>query len=191
MLREVPEIPSASIADIAFILLLFFIIATTMDTDSGIARRLPPLQPEQEMVKQPQIKERNVFVVLLNKDDQLLVENKPLNINQLRETTKEFIENPYNNEKLPEKEVIDVPFLGKYMVSKGVLSLQNDRGTTFGAYLEVQNELVAAYNELRDELAIRKFGKRFDNLDYEKQEAIKKIYPQKISEAEPKNIGGK
>ena len=88
---------------------------------------------------------------------------------------------------MPEKVDTEVPIFGTVPVSKGIISLQNDRGSQYQAYLEVQNELQAAYNELRDELAKRKFGKNFEDCEEEEQNAIKKIYPQRISEAEPKN----
>ena len=88
---------------------------------------------------------------------------------------------------MPEKTETEVPYFGTVMVTKGIISLQNDRGSQYQAYLEVQNELQAAYNELRDELAKRKFGKSFEDCEEDEQNAIKKIYPQKISEAEPKN----
>lgn len=176
-------------ADIAFMLLIFFLVATTMDVDSGLTRMLPPPIPP-DVEPPPPIKERNVFVVLLNKDDRLLVENEPMKIEDLKQKTKEFIENPNDLENLPEKKMKEIPFFGNVLVSKGVISLQNDRSTSYGAYLEVQDALVAAYNELKDELAKRKFGKPFDELTDDKQKAIREFYPQAISEAEPKNIGG-
>jgi hypothetical protein len=104
----------------------------------------------------------------------------------LRERAKEFMANPYNDEDLPEKEPKEIPYFGEYMVSKGVISLRNDLDTKYGTYIAVQNELVAAINELRDELAKQKFGKAYDDLEEDKQEAIRDIYPQRISEAEPK-----
>ena len=136
------------------------------------------------------IKERNVFVVLINKNNQLLVEGEPLNTDYLKDKAKEFIANPRNLENLPEKKMTEVPYFGDYPVSKGIVSLQNDRGTSYGTYIEVQNALAQAYNELRDEIALTKFGKKYDELTEDKMDAIKKIYPQRISEAEPKNIGG-
>ena len=187
--REVPEINAGSMADIAFLLLIFFLVTTTMDVDSGLSRMLPPPTPD-EMPDQPDVKERNVFVVLVNKDNRLLVEGEPMKVKQLRKKAKEFIANPKNDETLPEKKDVEVQFFGNYPVSKQIISLQNDRGTSYGTYIAVQNELVAAYNELRDELAQQKFGKKFDNLNKEQSDAIKEIYPQRISEAEPKNIGG-
>ncbi|MCK9206770.1 MAG: biopolymer transporter ExbD [Salinivirgaceae bacterium] len=191
MAKKTPEIPSASMADIAFMLLIFFLVTTTMDTDSGISRMLPPpVPPDQKNDDDVKIKERNVFVVLINKNDQLMVEGQQLQISELKEKAKEFIENPLDEATLPEKEATEIPFFGTTMVSKQVISLQNDRGTSYSMYIQAQNELAAAYNELRDEISLRKFGKKFDNLDTDRQEAVKDVYPQRISEAEPKNYGG-
>ena len=115
-----------------------------------------------------------------------------INVEQLRDKAKEFIANPYNDDKLPEKVAVDVPFFGTQMVTKfHVISLRCDRGTSYKAYIAVQNELVAAYNELRNELAQSKWQKNFADLNEEQQEAIREIYPQVISEAEPKKYGEK
>ena len=188
--REGGTFNAASMADIAFLLLIFFLVATTMDIDTGLSRKLPPMPDRNAQQDNKQIKERNVFVVLINAQDQLMVEGNPLDIRRLRDEAKEFIANPNNLSNLPEKELREVPYFGEYMVPKGIISLQNDRGTSYGMYIKVQNELAAAYNELRDELAMSKFGKRYENLISEQQDAVKDIYPQIISEAEPKNIGG-
>ena len=190
MARKLPEYNASSLADIAFMLLIFFLVTTTMDTDSGIARMLPPPVPDEMPDDDQKIKERNVFVVLINKNDQLLVENKPMDIRDLKEAAKEFIENPSGKENLPEFKETEVPYFGLIPVSKQIISLQNDRGTSYGIYLKAQNELAAAYNELRDGLALRKFGKRYADLEDEQQKAVKKVFPQRISEAEPKNYGG-
>ena len=186
MPRKVPEIPSASLADIAFMLLIFFLVTTTMDIDSGLERRLPPWADQSESDEQ-QINERNVFIVLVNKNNDLLVENEYTDIRFLREKTKEFLTNPYNASNLPEKEPVDVPYFGEVMVAKNaVISLRNDIDTHYGTYVAVQNELVAAINELRDELAIQHFGKPYSKLEEDRQRAIRIIYPSRISEAEPK-----
>jgi len=188
-----PEINAGSMADIAFLLLVFFLVTTTMDTDLGLARLLPP--PILEDVETPPIKERNVFVVLVNANDQLLVEGDLMEIDELREAAKEFIANPANEENLPEKKEKDVPFFGKMMVSKQVISLQNDNGTSYDMYIQVQNELAAAYNELRNEIAMDQFGVSYDALveagDKAKVKAVREVYPQRISEAEPKDVGKK
>lgn len=177
-------------ADIAFLLLVFFLVTTTMDTDFGLARLLPP--PIEEEVETPPIKERNVFEVLVNANDQLLVEGEIMQIEELREATKEFIANPGNAENLPEKKEKDIPFFGTTMVSKQVISLQNDNGTSYNMYIQVQNELAAAYNELRNEIAMEQFGVSYNDLleagDKDKVKAVRKVYPQRISEAEPKDV---
>lgn len=187
--KETPEINGGSMADIAFLLLIFFLVATTMDIDTGLSRKLPPYNPEQQE-NDEQIKERNVYVVLINSSDQLLVEGQQMDVYRLREEAKEFIVNPEDKENLPEKRPAEIPYFGEVMVSKGIISLQNDRGTSYGMYIKVQNELIAAYNEIREEVAMRKFGRHFDEIPEDKQDAIKEYYPQIISEAEPKNIGG-
>ena len=190
MARSLGEINASSMADIAFLLLIFFLVTTTMNVDTGLARMLPPM-PEADTKDEQDVKERNIFTVLINKSDRLLVEGLPMDITMLREKTKEFIANPNNDIKLPEKDVIDIEFFGPTEVSKGVISLQNDRGTSYRMYMLVQNELVAAYNELRDELARTKFGRPYGDLLDDEQKAIQRVYPQRISEAEPKSIGGR
>ena len=190
--RELQQINAGSMADIAFQLLIFFLVATTMDTDSGIFRKLPPM-PEEEQKEEKEIKDRNIFVVLVNKDNQLLVENELMDIRKLREAAKEFIANPANKDDLPERIPEEINHFGTIPITKfHVISLQNDRGTTYGTYIAVQNELTAAYNELRDELSIAKFGIRYNDLKEkdDRRDAVEDVYPLKISEAIPKNIGG-
>ena len=190
--RAVPGINSSSTADIAFMLLIFFLITTSMDTDRGLARRLPPPPENKEQKDDIIVKERNVLQVRLNKDDQLMCGQDYIDIKQLKEKAKEFIVNPYDDEKLPEKHRKNIPLLGDCMITeKHVISVQNDVGTSYKAYIDVQNELVAAYNELRDELGKAKFGKTYAQCDEDEQKAIREYYPQKISEAEPKKYGGK
>lgn len=186
MARKTPEVPATSLADIAFMLLIFFLVTTTMDVDSGLERRLPQWVDKDQLDDDAEIKERNVFVVLVNRNNDLLVEMEYARIEDLRERAKEFMANPYDEENLPEKEPIDVPYFGEVMVTKGVISLRNDLDTKYGTYLAVQNELVGAINELREELAKEKFGKSYVDLDSDKQKAIRTIYPSRISEAEPK-----
>jgi len=191
--RELSPINAGSMADIAFLLLIFFLITTTMDVDTGLQRRLPRLPDEdQQEDSSDKIKERNVFVVLVNKNDELLVESKPMDLHQLRQKAKEFIANPNNTENLPEKEMKELPYFGRVFITKNpVISLRNDRGTSYGMYIRVQNELVAAKQELRDEVSIQQFGGKFEDLTESQIDAVKNYYPSVLSEAEPKNIGGK
>ncbi len=187
--RALQEINAGSMADIAFLLLIFFLVTTTMDVDTGITRKLPPpLDPE---IPPPDIKDKNIFNVLINSSDRLMVEGKEGNINTLKDEAKEFLSNPYNLPELPEKTIKDIEGIGEYPVSKGIISLKNDRGTSYDMYIQVQNELALAIQELRDELSIEKFSVKFDKLFDETQiEAIQKAIPMSISEAEPENVGG-
>ena len=192
--RSMPGINSSSTADIAFMLLIFFLTTTSMDTDRGLARRLP--NPPDPNVKQDDdiiVKERNLLQLRLNKDNHLMVGSEYLDIKQLRAKAKEFVANPNNEDNLPEKHLKNIPLLGGdcMITEKHVISVQNDVGTSYQAYIDVQNELVAAYNELRNELAKEKFGKSYNECSEDEQKAIRDFYPQKISEAEPKKYGGK
>jgi len=197
MARKVTEINAGSMADIAFLLLIFFLVTTTMDIDTGITRKLPPPPPKD--VEPPKVKERNTFKVLVNKNDRLLVNGKPGSIGLLRQQAKEFLsnpnlKNPTSPENMPEKrdEPVSLPILGgDVYVTKGIISLKNDRGTSYDMYIQVQNELAAAIRELRDELSKQYFGIKFGQLaDDTKIKAIKKAIPVAISEAEPEDIGG-
>lgn len=182
--RSAPEINAGSMADIAFLLLIFFLVTTTMDFDKGLLRMLPPPLPENQDPP-PEIKERNVFQILVNSQDQLLVNGEPLDILQLKDKAELFIVNVNDAPDLPAKEPKDIPLLGNQMVSKQVISLQNDRGTSYEMYIHVQNELIAAYNEVRNKAAQQFFGKSYKKLDDNQRKAIKTLYPQRISEAEP------
>ena len=193
--RKVQEINASSMADISFLLLIFFLVTTTMSVDKGLSRRLPPPLPPNMEKPDIDVKKRNIFIVLVNSNNQLLVQGEALDVKELREKAKTFIKNEADDASLPEKLPVEVEFDGikeQVLTTRNhVISLQNDRGTQYQKYIEVQNELVAAYNELRNEMAQARFGMLYDELDENRQKAIQTIYPQKISEAEPKNYGGK
>jgi biopolymer transport protein ExbD len=191
--RSVPEINSSSTADIAFLLLIFFLITTSMDTDRGLARRLPP-PPEQDQKKDEsdKVKERNILMVFLNYQDQLMVGPDYMDVSQLRERAKDFITNSTDDPTKPERVDKEIPLLGNMKITeKHVISLRCDRATSYKSYIAVQNELVAAYNELRDELAENEWHMKYSALDEEQQKAIREVYPQRISEAEPRKYGEK
>ena len=172
--RSLPEINAGSMADIAFLLIIFFLVTTTMDVDTGLVRKLPAMPEEEEIIDDSQIKARNIYVVLVNAKDQLLVEEELMDISQLREGTKAFLDNWGKDPNLS-----DNP-------QKAIVSLQNDRGTSYEMYISVQNELSAAYRELRDHEAQKKFGVKYVELKGDNKKEIRKMFPEKISEAEPK-----
>ena len=186
--KKVPEINGSSMADIAFIALIFFLMVTTMDKEEGISRLLPPIPPEDQKMEDLKVNRRNIIQVKINSNDRLLAGGQPMDVSQLKDKIKEFMSNPNDDPNLPEKEVQDIPGLGPVPVSKGVISLQNDRGTTYQAYITVQNELIRAINELRDDFSMKTFGKKYSKLDEDQQEMVRKAVPQKISEAEPKDV---
>ena len=194
--RKVQEINAGSMADIAFLLLIFFLVATTMNTDTGLVRMLPPMPPEDQKQEDIKVKERNLFLVFINGRADIMAgasgKQEPIDLHQLTERTKEFIVNPMDDENLPEKvnRDIDLPDGSKwvYPVSEGVVSLQTTRDTGYQSYIMVQNELTRAFNEVRDEVAQRKFGAKFSDLPEEQRNVISKAVPLKISEAEPRNI---
>lgn len=191
MARKLGEINASSMADISFLLLIFFLVTTSMNVSTGLTRRLPPPLPPDQKPQDIDIKKRNIFVVKINSMNQLLVQGEELNIRELKDKAKEFIKNEANDPHLPEKTMKNFDLIGNIEYTKDhVISVQNDVDTQYQAYIDVQNELVAAYNELRNELSQEKFGKKFDELTELQQDEVQTVYPQKISEAEPKNYGG-
>lgn len=186
--KKTPEINGGSMADISFIALIFFLMVTTMDKEQGIARRLPPLPSEDQKVEDQKVNRRNIIQVKINASDRLFAGNQPMDVSQLKDKIKEFLTNPNNDPNLPEIEMKNVEGLGMVPVSKGVISLQNDRGTTYSKYIAVQNELIRAINELRDDFSMRTYGKKYDLLDEDRQKIVRDAVPQPISEAEPKDV---
>ena len=186
--RKTPGLNTSSMSDISFLLLAFFLLVSNINTDQGIARRLPPpLPPNQE--KPPEIQKRNIFVVKINSHDQLLFNGEYGDVRDLKERAKEFLGNPNNDPEMPEKLTQEIPLLGSMQISKGVISLQNDRGTSYDMYIAVQNELTAAVDEMRNELSQEKFGRKYADLTEPQADAIDQAIPIAISEAEPTKIG--
>ncbi len=200
--RKVPGLNGSSLADISFILLIFFLITTSMDTDTGLVRRLPPPPDPNQQEEDVKVKGRNVLVVQVNMNNEILYyygdEAKRVTVTDvqpgdLRKVAKEFIANPENKSNMPEFHPADppLPILGAYPVTKNhIISVQTDRSTKYEVYFQIQNELMAAYNELRNELSREKFGKYFRDLNEDERLAVTGVYPMKISEAEPKKYGG-
>ncbi|MDR2511444.1 MAG: biopolymer transporter ExbD [Bacteroidales bacterium] len=189
--KKSPPINGGSMSDISFLLLSFFLLTSSINTDVGLLRQLPP-PVEKKHPDSVKVKERNVLAVLLNFQDRLSVNGQEMDIVDLRETTKEFFTNPNNDLTKPEKEEKEFETLGTVICSKGVVSLLNDNSTSYAMYIKVQNELTAAFNELRDEYALEHFGVKFTDIkDEDVKKDIQKAIPMAISEAEPKDYGGK
>ncbi|WMX14350.1 MULTISPECIES: biopolymer transporter ExbD [unclassified Aureispira] len=175
--RDIPEINAGSMADIAFLLLIFFLVTTTIQTDSGLSVLLPPYVEEPPPPEKKN--KRNVFAVQINANNQLLVRGRPLPLSDIKEIKvrlKEFI---MNNGKDPNAS--DSPKLA-------VVSLLNDNGTSYEAYVGVYDQLKAAYNELWEESAQRKYGRSYEDLDRKERKSIRDEIPLVISEAEPTSI---
>lgn len=188
--RSTPGLNTSSTADIAFLLLCYFLMTTTMGSQTGLSRRLPPMPDEKQKTEDMKVNRRNIIIVRINSQDFLFAGTEPMDISQLKDKIKIFLTNPTNSPTLPEKKMELIKGLGQErLVSQGVISLQNDRGTSYQAYIAVQNELVKAVNELRDEASMAEFGKAFMSLNEDEQRIIKDIVPQQISEAEPKDVG--
>lgn len=170
------EINAGSMADIAFLLLIFFLVTTTIAEDRGIRVKLPPWSEEEPDITK--LKKRNVFSVLVNAQNELLVRDQPMRIEELRDKAKEFIANPQHREDMSESP------------KKAIISLRNDRGTSYKTYLKVYNELKGAYDELWNDLSMQKFGVPYtQDLAFEKRKEIRKEIPMVLSEAEPTSHG--
>ena len=205
--RKVPGINASSTADISFILLIFFLVVTSMNSSTGLNVRLPEPPEDEELQDPPKIKKRNSLIVLVNMENEIMVtqgEKAPyqIDVNDLRQLAKEFITNADNRADYPEKHAEDVVFEDKgvehvlpsgrqqMLTSKHVISLQTDRATNYKTYFEVSNALYGAYDELRDELARKEFGKAYKDLEEVQQMLCRLYYKTMISEAEPHKIGG-
>ena len=167
-------------SDISFLLLTFFLLTSSINTEQGIPRKLPPPKTEDAEDKKVDINKRNVLNVVVNFRDEILVNGDQILVNELKAKAKEFFANPSNDPSLPEKVSKPIDGIGDFPVSKGVVSLTNDQGTSYNMYVQVQNELQRAVNELRDETALQYFGKKFDGLDSAAQRAVSQAIPMSI-----------
>lgn len=190
--KKAPEINASSQADIAFTVLIFFLVVSTMDIDTGIVRMLPPMADPNVKQEDIKVKERNLLLVFVAGSGNIMAGGTVISLDALKDKAKEFILNPLDDKDLPEKKPTDIemPDGSKwtYPVSEGVISLQNTRDTSYQRYIQVQNELTRAFNEVRDEVAMAKFGKKFADLDEAERKVITKAIPMKISEAEPRKM---
>lgn len=180
-----PQLNTTSTADISFMLLTFFLVTTSMDTDKGLQRQLPPM-PEQQEEREVSVKERNVMNVSIDDNDILRCDGKVVGVGELTAKVEAFVANKSNSATMPEKSVRDIPPLGRCQVAdKHVISVKASANASYDAYFHMQNAIVAAYNHLRNQLAQSRFGHSYGECSPEERAAIAKCYPERISEAEP------
>ena len=184
--RKMPGLNTTSTADISFMLLIFFLVTSSMDTDKGLPRQLPPPQDEQTE-KELMVKERNVMELRLDAANQLTIDGEKATPEELQQRIETFVANTNNDPRLPEKSRRDVNFFGTTLVSDWhVIYIQAHRETSYDAYFQMQNAIVAAYNTLRNELALKHFRQSYAKCTPEQRDAINMVYPQRISEEQPR-----
>ena len=188
--KEIPGLNTTSTADISFMLLIFFLVTSSMDTDKGLMRQLPPPEDNTEQ-EEVEIKERNVMELRLDANDQLTCNGESITNDQLTLRVKEFVANKNGDPTLPEKSEREVYLMGRCLVSdRHIITIQTDNRTTYDAYFEMQNAIVRGYNLLRNELAHNRFHHSYDQCSQEERSAIAMVYPQRISESMPTEEGG-
>ena len=190
--RRVPEINSSSTADIAFLLLIFFLMTTSMDTDRGLPRRLPEWAADGRKPETVEVRERNVLSVRLDADDRLWCDERLVGLAELHAVAREFVGNPEGREDLPERVATEVPGLGTVEVTKNhVILLSCHREATYKAYVALQDELAVVYEELRNELSRRRWGQDYVDLAPARRQAVRMVYPQRVSEETYGGEGGR
>jgi biopolymer transport protein ExbD len=183
--RKIPPINSSSSADIAFLLLIFFLVTSSFDSKTGIYGKMKAPVAQEMLKKRMDIQERNLLAFTIDAQNRIIYHKEEISLDDIRVLTKTFVANPDDLDFLPEKEWMEVPEAGSFPVtSKHVVSLEIDRNSKYRTYLSVLGELSAAYKELRREAARTIFNSSFEQLTPEQKEAIRMIYPQRISEME-------
>ena len=187
--KNLPLLNGSSLADIAFIMLAFFLLTGTMDQNKGISRRLPPMPtPDQEKTN-IQVNKRNNIQVSISSSNRIFAGGRPISdVSELNAIIVEYITNPTDDPNLPERKVEEIEGFGPYPVSKGIISLLNDRQTSYDIYISVQNELIKAVNQVRDAFSMQHYGRKYAEVDETKQGIVRKAIPAPISEAEPKDV---
>lgn len=188
--KRIPGLNTTATADISFMLLVFFLVVSSMDTDKGLSRQLPP--PTDEKQEQEQlVKERNVLNLVIDAHDRLTCNGDTIGMDDLTDRVADFVANDRNASDKPEKSVREVHLFGRCQVSdRHILSLQVSRKTSYDAYFQMQNAVVAAYMRLRNQKAQQRFNRCYAQCTPEQRRSIDMIYPQRISESQPTEEGG-
>lgn len=179
--RRVPGINMASMADISFTLLILFLVVTSMDDDKGLTRMLPPVT--EDVAQLPEVTERNVLNIEMTADNTVMIQGEKVAMKDVKTRVMNFVDNPDNLPDLPEKHAQDIELLGKCMVTDGhVIQLEADTKTEYETYFKVQDAIVAAYRQLRDNLAQKRFHASYEECNERQREALRTYYPQRVSE---------
>ena len=160
--HETPGLNTTSTADISFMLLIFFLVTTSMDVDKGLLRQLPSPEPQKKEQQQSVVDKANLMALRLTAGDTLLVNGKPMQVSQLKEETIRFVHR-----------------LGK----KHLISIESDRDADYSLYFQMQNQLMEAYSQLRNETAQKKYHRDYALLNNDQKELVRNICPQRITES--------
>lgn len=189
--RHTPSLNTASTSDISFMLLIFFLVTTSIDSDKGLARRLPP-PPQDQNPTELVVRERNVLRVAIGGDGRLTCEDSVVTLPELRERIVTFVDNAADSPSLPEKHIVNIPLLGRCSVTDShVIALEVSREADYDTYFHVQKTITEAYDTLRGRLAMARFGRSLDDCSAEERRAVTRHYPQRVSETEPGGQGGR
>ena len=180
--REVPQLNTTSTADISFMLLIFFLVTSSMDTDKGLTSQMPPPGDTTEQQEQ-EVKKRNVMELQLDANDVLTCNGEAITTDELTKRVEEFVANAADATDLPEKSEREVHLIGHCRVSdRHIITIEADRHTTYNAYFEMQNAIARGYNNLRDRLARSHFGHGYASCSQQERDAVGMVYPKRISE---------
>ena len=186
--RKVPGLNTASIADISFTLLILFLVVTSMDEEKGLSRLLPQMTQQKQSTE---IADRNLMRLRIDAQNQIFLDDEPVKSEDIKQRVMIFVDNPQNLASLPEKRVMDIYGFGKRGVADAhVIQLDADRNADFNTYFTVQNEIVAAYNQLRDNLAMTRFHRHYNECPEEIRKSLRECYPQRVSETYNMEEGG-
>ena len=178
-----PGLNTTSTADISFMLLIFFLVTSSMDTDWGLPRQLPPPENRAQQEEELIVKQRNALCLKLDADNQLTCNDEPISVDKLTKRVEDFVANRADDPALPEKSEREVHLMGRCRVSdRHVIIVEVSPKATYDAYFQMQNAVVAGYSGLRNELALSKFHRSYTQCNAEQRDAIAMVYPQRISE---------
>ena len=184
--RSVPGLNTASVADISFTLLILFLVVTSIDTEKGIRRRLPPNVPDKQLNTVQEVAPRNVLRIRLLADNTVTIGGDTAAFSDVKTRVMRFVDNPANADDLPEKALENIPLLGYLPVTgKHVIQLTAERAADYQSWFTLQNEIVAAYRQLRNQYAMKRFKQPFDACSEEQKEEIRQYLPQRIAETYP------